>query len=142
MLLKETVKVFVVGLRLDGEGNDRSALRFFRGGERIAVAPVGLPEPGFLAAVGAGKHGNVIGNHKRRVEPYAELADDIHRVTSVVFLFKGQRAALGDGTEVFVQLRLGHADAVVGNGDRPRLGIKRDADFEVIAGFADLVVRQ
>ncbi|MPM74934.1 hypothetical protein SDC9_121923 [bioreactor metagenome] len=84
----------------------------------------------------------MIRHHKGGIEPDAELADDIHRVARVVLFFEGERAALGDGAEVFVQLVLRHADAVVRDGQGSLVLVRCDADFEILAAFADLVVRQ
>ena len=59
-----------------------------------------------------------------------------------MLFLEGERAALGDGAEVFVQLVLGHADAVVRDGQGAFVLVRGDADFEVFAALADLVVRQ
>jgi len=142
MLGEEAVVVFAVRVRLDRQRNDGADLRLFGGGEGVALASVGLPEPGFLAAIRAREHAHVRSDHKGGVEAYAELADDVHRVPGVVLLFERKRAALGDGAEVFVQLLLRHADAVVAHAERARGFVNDEANLKIVPRFADFVVRQ
>ena len=48
------------------------------------------------------------------------------------FLLELLAAGMGDGAEVFLEVLGGHADAVVGDGKRARVLVKRDADGKVI----------
>ena len=77
--------------------------------------------------------GHPVGDDERRVEPDAELADEM-RVLGAVggeLLEELARARLGDGADVLDHLLPRHADAVVGHGDRARRRVVGDADLRV-----------
>ena len=75
-----------------------------------------------------------VGDHERRIEADAELADQIGRLLVGVFggepVEKGARAGAGDGAERVDQFGARHADAVVDEGDRLGVGVERDLDAE------------
>src|SRR5699024_3419006 len=61
----------------------------------------------------------------------AELADDIHVGVGRKVLLELQRAALGDGAQIFLHLLLGHADAVVGDGQKAVFLVCLESDSKV-----------
>ncbi len=120
-----------LGIRLDVQ-NDRGARLLARGGfQRINTAPGRMPRPGLIRARFAGNHFHGIGHHEGGIEPDAELPD---QAGPVLGLLPGQAGGEGrcararNGAEIFRQLLLGHADAMIGNGDGLRMFIERDAD--------------
>jgi hypothetical protein len=76
---------------------------------------------------------DAVGHDEARIEADAELADQVGVALFLVAQLgeKVARAALGDGAQVFDRLGLAHADAVVADRDRLRLGVEEDADLEV-----------
>ena len=97
-------------------------------------------------AVRAGADRDLVGDHERGVEAHAELTDDVDggillRALAEIVL-ELQRAAARDDAEVAVELLLGHADAVVGHGDRARFLVGDDADLEVAARHAHVFIRE
>ena len=79
----------------------------------------------------------LLGDHERRVEADAELADqpDVLGRFAAQLLDEGRGARARDGAELGNQLVMAHADAVVGDGDRLGLGVERDGDLELgVAG--------
>ena len=134
----------LVGLDVhDDVGADSVLLRI---GDGVAVRAGADPLIGSVAAVGAGDDRDLIGDHERRVEADAELTDDVDGGvllrTLAETVLELQRAAACDDAEVAVKLFLGHADAVVGHGDRARLLVGDDADLEVAARNAHVFIRE
>ena len=115
-------------------------------GDGVAVRALGFPFVGLVGAVGAGDDGDLVGDHEGGVEADAELADDVDvraLLGGVVdAALEGHGAALGDDAEVGFELFLGHADAVIGDGDGARTLIHGHEDAEILAVQAHLVVRQ
>ena len=89
-----------------------------------------------------GNHGHRLGDHEGGVEAHAELADDIHIRIGGQILLKLQGAALGDGAQVLFHLLLGHADAVVRNGQQPVFLVGLEGDGEVRPVQTHALVRQ
>ena len=117
--------------------------RFFTGGEGVAVRPGGLPLPRLVRAVGPGDHRHPVGHHEGGIEAHAELADDVGLVPLVLLgqlLLELERAAAGDGAQVGLQLLLGHADAVVGDGEGTLLLVRDQRNFEVSPVQTHLIV--
>ena len=117
----------------------------------VAVDAVGLPGPGLIRADGAGDDAHLLAHHEGGIEADAELADDVHIGEVVESLRLAGRAfgsglglgglelegiGMGDGAEVLVQFVLGHADAVVGHGDRALIGGKVHRDGQVVAAHS------
>ena len=73
----------------------------------------------------------MFGHHKGGVEPHAKLADDVGGVVLAHLLLELQRAAAGDGAQVVLQLLLGHADAVIGDGEGAVLFVRCHSDGKV-----------
>ena len=85
-------------------------------GNRITVRTCRLPLECLLCAVGTADNLDLVRDHKCGVKADAELPDNVYIVrVGFIFLGKLQRTAFGNGAEIFVEFRLGHADAVVGN---------------------------
>ena len=88
--------------------------------------------------------GDVVGDDEARVEPDAELSDELRVLRAVA----GQGfeeltgAGTGDGSELAGDLLAGHADSVVPNRDRTDIGVKRYADLEITVTFIQPVVGQ
>ena len=79
------------------------------------------------------QHLDLIGHDEGRVEPHAELADQLR-----IFLLVARQAleeigrtGLGDGAEVRDRLLAGHADAVVPDREGSFLGVVIDPDLEL-----------
>ena len=117
-----------VGERQRRDGEDALAVR--------------RPAPRFVGSGAAGLDDDLVGDHERRIEADAELADEIGRLLAGVFggepVEEGARAGAGDGAERVDQFGARHADAVVGEGDRVSLGIERDLDAERFARLDQL----
>ena len=137
------VVVVVLGVVLDVQGDVGAHGRFFTGGEGVAVRPGGLPLPRLVRAVGPGDHRHPVGHHEGGIEAHAELADDVGLVPLVLLgqlLLELERAAAGDGAQVGLQLLLGHADAVVGDGEGTLLLVRDQRNFEVSPVQTHLIV--
>ena len=86
---------------------------------------------------------DLIGDHERRIEADAELADQIGGaflglIVGAQFLEKGAGAGAGDRAERLDELLAAHADAIVGEGQRFFVGVNGDADGEWTAAFDKL----
>ena len=97
-----------------------------------------------VARIRPGDHIDRVADHERRVEAETEVTDDavVLRVlvAALVFLYELERARQRDLADVTTHLVLGHADAVVRNGECARLLVKRDGYAVVlvdILGFAE-----
>ena len=123
-------------------------------GEAGETVKVPLPSddqlPGFAAAGAARQHIDPVGHHEGGVEADAELADQ-GRAFAVLarlqLLDEGARARARDGAERLDHLVAAHADAVVLDRERARLGVdlERDARLGIVAqqrGVGDRLVAQ
>ena len=85
----------------------------------------------------AGLDDDLVGDHERRIEADAELADEVGRLLAGVFggepVEERAGAGAGDGAERVDEFGARHADAVVAEGDRVSFGIERDLDAERLA---------
>ena len=88
--LQKLVVALLLGVVLDGEDDGGAGLLLLAGGDGVAVAAVGFPAEGLLAAGGAGDDLHLLRYHKGGVEAHPELADNIHVVTLAVLLLEGQ----------------------------------------------------
>ena len=107
------------------------ALAIFDG---VALKAVALPHVRRLFAKGAAHHANLGCDHERRVEAHTKLADDVDITTLAlgVFLLEFLATRMGDGAQIALQILRGHADAVIGNGQRARVLVERDSDSQVV----------
>ena len=146
--LIEPIAVEVLGIFLlvrvrlevhDDVGADAVLLTF---GDGVAVRAGGLPAVGGLRAVFLRDDRDLVRDHERGVEAHAELADDVDVLLLLGLLTEFVRAGRGDDAEVVLQLVLVHADAVIAHGQRARVLIHGDLNFEIAAVKTDLVVGQ
>ena len=143
-LAEELVVVGLVGVLLEGHDDGGAAGRAIGGViggdrlDRVALDAVGGPAEALVRAPGAADDGDLARDHEGGVEAHAEAADDVDGVTLGlgVGLLEGLGAGVGDGAEVLLELGLGHADAVVGDGDGAVVLVKGHVDGEV--GLVDL----
>ena len=101
-----------------------------------------MPDPDFFRAGAAADHLDAVGDHEGGIETDAELADQ--RGALLAFreaLDECARARAGDGAEIVDQLLPIHADAGIGDGERPRLGIGPDTDEQRSAFFQQFRAR-
>ena len=136
------------------KGDARAALRRGfererRDGERALA--VRRPAPGLVGPGAAGVDHDFVRDHERRVKADAELADEgrrfLARVIGRKLVEEGLGAGAGDRAEALGQVFAGHADAVVGEGQRLGVGIDRNLDRERSAvldqfGLGDRLVAQ
>ena len=82
---------------------------------------------------------DLVGDHERGVEADAELADQSRRLAGLAGALRGfeerLRAGLRDRAEVLDHLRARHADAVVGDRERPGGRVGRELDLPVGVAF-------
>ena len=143
VLLQEFVVALVLGVVLEGEGDLGAETVLLTFLNFVAVGAGGIPSVGGVGAVFFGDDSDFLRHHKRRIEAYAELTDDVDIVLLLLHLlleFVG--AGGGDGAEVVFQIVLVHADAVVGDGQRARVLVGFDLDLKIRARHAELVVGQ
>ena len=145
---KEAVEVLVLSALTQVEGDVGAmvvgsvTLPRLRRLDGVAADAVGLPRIGLLGTVCAGDHAHLGGNHEARVEPDAELADDVDVLALVlgVLLLEGLAAGVSDRAEVLIELGFGHADAVVGDGDGAGVFVEGKRDGEVLGAEVDRAV--
>ena len=92
VLLQKLAVVLVLGVLFDSKGYDSSDGVLLGFLDCVAVSSRGAPNIRGVAAVLFGLNLNLVGNHKRGVEAYAELTDDVHVVDLLVLLFEAIRA--------------------------------------------------
>ena len=109
--------------------------------DAVASHAIGLPYEGLVSPERTTHDTHLGRNHEARVEADAKLADDVDVLALVlrVGLPKLLRAGVGDGTEVLVELLLGHANAVVAYRNAAGLLIKGQPDSKL--GLVDTEVR-
>ena len=132
----------VVRIRLQAERDHRTGVFLLTRRDRIAVGTGGLPLPRLVCAVLLRHDRDLLRHHERGIEAHAELADDVDVVLLFHLGLELQRAAVGDGAEVFLHLFPAHADAVIGDGQCARVLIHRETDDEIAAAQADVFIRQ
>ena len=131
VLVQEAVVIFLGGALLHHQDDLGAHLGLIRLGDGVALGALALPLPGGVAAIGPADHRDLAGHHEGRVEAHAELADDVDVIGLVLFL-EVEAAAAGNGAQVLFQLLLGHADAVIGEGDGAVFLIQRQVDLIVL----------
>ena len=141
VLLQELGVVLLLGICLDGHDDVGTGGITLSGLDGVAVGVRG-PLPGGVCAVLLGDDGDGVGHHKGGVEAHAELTDDVDVLVLLHGLLEDQAAGLGDGTQVLLHVGAVHADAVVGNGQRPLLLIGGNGDLKIAPVEADVVVGQ
>ena len=109
------------------------------------VAGAAVAGPAQAAAVlapGVGVHVHLVRHHEGAVEAHAELADELGALLAAGLegLHEGLGAGMGDGAEVFHQLIVRHADAVVGNGEGLARLVGGDVDLQRQRGLKDAVL--
>ena len=122
------IAVLILLIRLDGQDDIGAEAVLLARLNRIAVRTVRLPDISLRFTARLRDDANIGCNHERCIEANAELSDDIG-VIGLVFLLEGQRTALCDDAQIVFQLILRHADAVVRDGQRARIGVRGQADF-------------
>ena len=132
-------------LVVEMESDPRAALGRFverqrRDGERALA--VGRPAEGVRLAGAARLDHDLVGDHEGGIEADAELADQRLRLLAGVLggqlVEEGLGAGAGDGAEARGQVLAGHADAVVGDGQRLGFRVERDGDGEGAAALDQL----
>ena len=141
LVLLQIVGILVL-LGVGLQGHDHISAGGGTGGllDGVAVRAVRGPLPRGVLAVLAGNHGDGGGHHKGGVESHAELTDDVNVLLLLHSLLEAQRAGLGDGAQILLQLSPGHTDAVVGNRQSAVFLIPGDGDGKVITGKTHLVI--
>ena len=136
----------VLGVALHSEDDVGADGLLFAGSDGVAVRALALPAVGGLLPVGAGDDGDLARDHERGIEAHAELTDhvDVRLVLlgGVQILLEGERAGLRDHAEIGFHLLGGHADAVVGDRERSVFLVAFDADEEISALHADILIGQ
>ena len=136
VLVEEFVVVFLVGTFFDLQNNVGAMAVFFCWGDRIALRSLGLPAPGFVSLIAAADDLYFVSHHKGSVKPYAELADDVDILFGFFFLFKGERAAFGNGAKIAFQLIPSHAAAVVRYSQSTAFLVDGEGNGKIVPGKA------
>ena len=116
----------------DDLGAARDAVGILLAGRRDfkPAAARGRPDEDLIGAGAAAGDDDALGDHERRVEADAELADQAGAVLGLGEAGeKGFGAGARDGAEIVDQLLPVHSDAAVDDGKRVRLLVRRDTDF-------------
>jgi hypothetical protein len=125
--------VLVLGLEVERDaGPGRRSLGRT---ERVAAVAGGFPAAGLLGARAPRDHRDPVSHHEARVEPDAELPDELGGGGRLGLAYRPQelaRARARDGAEVQGDLRRAHADAVVVDGERARVRVDLERDREVV----------
>lgn len=92
-------------------------------------------------------HGDLVGDHERRVEADAELPDQTFRSCGVLGLLdllqQAGGAGLGDGADQLNEIVAGHADAVVPDGQGAGVLVDLQRDLQIAGvGFGEAGVGQ
>jgi len=147
----QRLQVFL-GVRLHVQHDGRAGFLAGGGGEGEFAAAFTGPGPGFRRAGLARGDFHAVGNHERRIEADAELADQARAVLGLgVRQGFAERlgAGAGDGAEVGQHFVMRHADAVIGDGECARclvggdshLGLFRRRQLGAGEGFETAAIR-
>ena len=122
----------LLGVLLEMQGDDRAAGGLLARLHGVFAEPVGGPQPAGALAGLAGQDLDLVRHHEGGIEADAELADQAGVLLGVAadLVDEGGRARAGDGAEIVVQLGLGHAHSVIGDGQGVRLVVGGDTDLE------------
>lgn len=86
-----------------------------------------------LVVVALGGDGDLVGDQVGRVEAHAKLSDHADVGTGRQRLHEGLGARLGDCSQVVDEVRLGHADAGVDDGEGAGVFVRDDLNVQVLA---------
>ena len=139
----QEVLVLLVDVQRDG----RAALGAVGGLDLVFHAVLARPAHGGGVGVALGIDDHLVGHHKGAVEAQAEVADDAGALALAVLGVLGDevgRAGEGHLGDVLDDLLLGHADAVVDEGERAllRIGDHVDAVGRIVLRLGLAVVYQ
>ena len=137
VFFEEFAVFFVVGILFNMENDFRSSFGFFARRDIVTFRTRTRPDVSLVLAERFGENFNLVGYHKRRIKPYAELTDYVYVVLFLgvrVCGFEIERAALGDRSEVFFEFFRRHTDAVIGNRERAGVLIRPDFNIKILAG--------
>ena len=105
----------------------------------ITVGTVTDPYVGLLLSPLAGSYLDVFRYHKSTIESHAELSDDVGVFRGLFVLrLKAQGTALGDDSQILLQLLRGHSDAVIGNGQGAGILVRLNPNLEILPGKSGL----
>ncbi len=110
-------------VRAQVQRDRRAEARPFRVRNRVAPAHIGLPAERRVRAALFRDDRHLVRHHERRVEPDAELSDQLRQRLAALLLQRlaeSFRAARGDRAEVLLQIRRVHPQSVVRDGQRLR----------------------
>ena len=126
------------------QGDLRSPALFLTILDGVAVRGVARPAMGLFLAVFAGDDLHVLRHHEGRIEPDAELSDDVDIAvfSFLQLLLERQRSALGDRAQVFLQLFGRHAQTIVADGQGACVAVHVDMDLKGIAVYVRIPFRQ
>jgi hypothetical protein len=114
--------------------------------ERVLAGALGFPADAVLGGQSgaAGGQRHAVGDDERRVEPDAELADQVGvlRLVAGERLEELARARLRDRADVADHFLPRHADAVVGDRDGPGGLVVRDPDLQLAVVLVQRLVGQ
>ena len=101
------------------------------------------PRPGFVVTSAAAGDGDAVGDDEGGIKAHAELTDQlgVDLVASGDAVEEPPRAGMRDGAQVLHQLVVRHADAVVADRERARVGVDRqiDGQFAVVGQQGGIV---
>ena len=99
--------------------------------DAVTAGHVRLPHERRIAAAPPGNDAHLVGDHESGIESDAELSDEFRQICALVFL-KRLAECLGtrrcDSAEIALQFLEIHTDAVVGDHQRPGLGVDSNLD--------------
>ena len=144
--LEEGAVYLLLGIGLYVHDNVGADALLLAGGDGVAVSAAALPLDAHILAVLAGDDGDLVRDHKGRIEADAELTDNGQILALGLILvhlaLEFERAALRDDAEVVFALLHRHADAVVAYGQGARFLIGDDVDLIIRTAHANVRVRQ
>ena len=93
----------------------RAAVGFVAGRNLVTFRAAARPDVCLFRAEGFRFYFYFIRNHKRGIEPYAELTDyrNVFFVYILVFFLKGKRTAFSDSAEIVFEFFRRHTDTVI-----------------------------
>jgi hypothetical protein len=130
----------VLGIFLEMQDHVGATGRLVERFDRVLPLTVRDPFRAFAARPGsAGAHSHFVRDHEGGVEADTELADQSGGRVRVVLLLhrfeEGLGARFRHGAEVVDHLGPTHADAVIRDGQRPRLFVGRQLDLPILVVF-------
>ena len=140
--LREVLVVIdLVGVLAQVQDDVRAALLAGGLADVVALDAVAFPLESLVAAVRFRNDGDLVGDHERRVEANAKLADDVDFLELIgIRALELERARMGDGAQVLIELVLGHANAVVADGERAGILVNGNLNAQVAAHDGAILV--